>query len=409
VTVLGLRANAAQFALLVALNALVGAMVGLERSVLPLVGERDFGLSSKTAVLTFVLAFGVAKALANLLAGSLAERTGRLRLLTAGWLLALPVGPLLWLAPDWSFVIAANVFLGASQGFAWSMTVVMKVDLAGPARRGLALGLNESSGYLGVAGAAFVTGALAGSFAPRSVVAAGGTGVAVVGALATILFVRDTRAHVAVEAGPAGPARAGVPSHGVLRACSQAGFVNNLNDALAWGLLPLVLAARGLDAAEIGAVAAVYPAVWGALQVASGWLSDRIGRKGPIAAGMVVQAGALTLLAFADAFVTALAAAAVLGVGTALAYPTLLAAVSDAVSPHDRAQALGVYRFWRDSGFVVGALLIGALADTAGVTAAVAAVALLTAASGAWVARARGPWTRPHPSPRAMGAIASER
>jgi MFS family permease len=396
VTQLGLRANAAQFTLLVALNALVGAMVGLERSVLPLIGEREFGLASKAAILSFIVAFGATKALANLVAGTLADRVGRRRLLVLGWLLALPVPLLIGLAPSWGFIVAANVFLGANQGLAWSMTVVMKIDLVGPARRGFALGLNESAGYLGVAAAAFATGALAASVAPRTVVWAGAASVAALGTLVSLRFVRDTGGHVSVEQRAHGEreqlsfrsafARTSL-RHPVLRACSQAGLMNNLNDALAWGLAPLYLAAHGASARQVGAVAAIYPAVWGAGQLATGWLSDRTGRKPLIALGMLVQTGALGLLvAGGGSFASALAAAVLLGIGTALVYPTLIAAVSDAVEPRDRAQTVGVYRFWRDGGFVAGALAAGLGADAFGNGPTIVAVAVLTGASGVWVA-----------------------
>jgi MFS family permease len=393
---LGLRANAGQFSLLVALNAFVGAMVGLERSVLPLVGESDFGLTSKSAILAFVVAFGITKALANLAAGGLADRVGRRRLLVIGWLLVLPVPLMIALAPSWGWIVAANLFLGANQGLAWSMTVVMKIDLVGPRRRGLALGLNESAGYLGVAATAFLTGALAATFAPRTLVWSLGAVIAVAGTVISILFVRDTAGHVEREQRAHGPHVTGTLRsaferatlrHPTLRACSQAGLVNNLNDALAWGLAPLYLAAHGASAPQIGIVAAVYPAVWGAGQLVTGWLSDHTGRKPLIVAGMLVQAGALALLvAGGGAFATALVSAVFLGLGTALVYPTLIAAVSDAVQPVERAQVVGVYRFWRDFGFVVGALLAGLVADAAGSGSAIAIVAGLTAGSGAWVA-----------------------
>jgi MFS family permease len=400
---LGLRANAAQFSLLVGLNALVGAMLGLERSVLPLVGERDFHLSSDAAVLAFVVAFGAAKAVANLGAGALADRVGRKRLLVLGWTLALPVAPLVAFAPSWWLIVAANVFLGANQGLAWSMTVVMKIDLAGPARRGLALGLNESAGYLGVAVTAFATGALAASVAPRTVVWAGALAIALAGTVIALGFVRDTGGHVAHEQVEHGE-RAALPLRAafveasvrqpVLRACSQAGLANNLNDALAWGLAPLYLAAHGADASRIGIVAAVYPGVWGFLQLGTGWLSDYAGRKPLITFGMLVQAGALALLvAGGGAFAPSLAAAALLGAGTAFVYPTLIAAVSDVVQPRDRASVVGVYRFWRDTGLVVGALLAGFLADSLGSGAAIAIVAGLTGASG--LAVAATPWQPP--------------
>ena len=397
---LGLRANAAQFSLLVGLNALVGAMVGLERSVLPLVGREDFHLTSNASILAFVVAFGTAKALVNLAAGALADRAGRKRLLVLGWLLALPVAPLVVLAPSWGWIVAANVLLGANQGLAWSMTVVMKIDLAGPARRGLALGLNESAGYLGVAATAFATGAIAASIAPRAVVGAGALAIALAGTLIAVGFVRDTGGHVAHEQAGHGerrpvPLRAAFAEvsirHPVLRACSQAGLVNNLNDALAWGLVPLYLAAHGAGAAKIGIVAAVYPGVWGLLQIGTGWLSDHVGRKPLIAVGMLVQAAALVVLvAGGGAFAPALAAAALLGVGTALVYPTLIAAVSDVVQPRDRAAFVGVYRFWRDTGFVVGALLAGFVADELGSGGAIVIVSALTAASGLVVAAT--PW-----------------
>jgi len=402
---LGLRANAAQFSLLLGLNALVGAMVGLERSVLPLVGEDDFGLSSTSAILTFIVAFGVAKALANLAAGALADRAGRRRLLILGWLLALPVSLLIAFASSWWMIVAANLLLGASQGLAWSMTVVMKIDLAGPARRGLALGLNESAGYLGLAITAFASGVLATTIAPRTVIWAGALVITIAGALATIIFVRDTGVHVSHEQRQHGERQA-MPLKAaflesvrrpVLRACSQAGLVNNLNDALAWGLAPLYLAAHGQSTARIGAVAGVYPAVWGLLQVGTGWFSDRVGRKPLITLGMVIQAVALALLVAGNgAFPPALGAAVLLGIGTALVYPTLIAAVSDVVQPRDRAAAVGVYRFWRDSGFVVGALLVGLAADGLGSGAAIGIVAVLTAFSGLVVAATSWPSPATH-------------
>jgi MFS family permease len=321
------------------------------------------------------------------------------------------------LAPSWGWIVAANLLLGANQGLAWSMTVVMKIDLIGPRRRGLALGLNESAGYLGVAATAFVTGALAATFAPRTLVWTIGAVIAVLGTVISILFVRDTAAHVAREQRAHGAgvthtlrsafARATLHDP-TLRACSQAGLVNNLNDALAWGLAPLYLAANGASLRQIGVVAAVYPAVWGAGQLLTGWLSDHTGRKPLIVAGMLTQAGALALLVLGDgAFVPALGAAVLLGVGTALVYPTLIAAVSDAVQPVERVQVVGVYRFWRDFGFVVGALLAGFVADAAGSGPAIVTVAALTAASGVWVAATRfGP--RPRPVPRTAAELLSD-
>jgi MFS family permease len=416
-TRLGLRENAGQFALLVGLNAFVGAMVGLERSMLPLVGERDFGLASKSAILSFVVAFGIAKAISNLAAGGLADRVGRKRLLVIGWLLALPVPLLIAFAPSWGWIVAANLFLGANQGLAWSMTVVMKIDLVGPRRRGLALGLNESAGYLGVAATALITGALAATFAPRTLVWVLGAAIAVAGAVVSILFVRDTAGHVEREqqahgAGVAGTLRSAFARatfrHPTLRACSQAGLVNNLNDALAWGLAPLYLAAHGASTTQIGVVAAVYPAVWGAGQLLTGWLSDHTGRKPLIVAGMLAQAAALALLvAGGGAFAPALGAAVLLGIGTALVYPTLIAAVSDTVQPIERAQVVGVYRFWRDFGFVVGALLAGFVADAAGSGPAIVIVAALTGASGVWVAVTHFD-AKPQPLRRTAAELVSE-
>jgi MFS family permease len=410
---LGLRANAGQFGLLVGLNALVGGMVGLERSVLPLVGKEDFGLTSSAAILAFVIAFGAAKAFTNLAAGALAERFGRKRLLVLGWLVALPVPLLIGLAPSWWFIVAANLLLGINQGLAWSMTVVMKIDLAGPRRRGLALGLNEAAGYLGVAATAFATGALAASYAPRTVVWLGAALIVAAGLLLSVFAVRDTGAHVALEqrehgdrasehAGLRGAFVQASVRDPILRACSQAGLVNNLNDALAWGLAPLYLAAHGAGVREIASVAAAYPVVWGAGQLATGWLSDHTGRKPLIAAGMLVQAGALGLLVVGDgAFSPSLVAAVLLGVGTAMVYPTLIAAVSDATQPRDRARVVGVYRFWRDFGFVLGALIAGIGADASSPRGAILIVALLTGASGLLVAATS--W-RPRPVLRPVAA-----
>ena len=406
---LGPRVNAGQFGLLVALNALVGALVGLERSVLPLVGEEDFDLRSTTAILAFVAAFGAAKAVTNLAAGALADRLGRKRLLVAGWIVALPIPLLIGLAPSWWYIVAANVLLGVNQGLAWSMTVVMKIDLAGPRRRGLALGFNEAAGYLGVAAAAFASGALAATYAPRTVVWVGAALVIAVGLIVSLALVRDTRAHVELEQGEAGGPAAGFRAafasasfrDPVLRACSQAGLVNNLNDALAWGLAPLYLAAHGVSVREIAIVAGAYPAVWGVGQLATGWLSDHTGRKPLIAGGMLVQAAGLGLLAAGGgSFSRSLAAAVLLGAGTAMVYPTLIAAVSDVTEPRGRARAVGVYRFWRDFGFVLGALVAGFATDVASSEIAIVVVAALTAASGLAVLGTR--WhARPtlHPAP----------
>jgi MFS family permease len=395
---LGLRENLPQFALLVAVNAFVGAMVGLERSTLPLIGETDFGLTSSAAVLSFIVAFGLAKSLTNLAAGMGAERLGRRRLLILGWTIALPVPLLIAVAPSWAWIVAANALLGINQGLAWSMTVVMKIDLVGPKRRGLALGLNEAAGYGGVAVAAAASGWLAADLAPRDVLVTGAAAIALIALTISVAFVRDTAAHVRLEqedqhdSDERAPRLAEVfpdasyrrPS---LRACSQAGLVNNLNDALAWGIIPLFLAANGASPSEVGLVAGLYPGVWGVGQILAGQWSDRAGRKPLIVAGMLIQAAALALLAASDGSVgVAAAAAAGLGVGTALVYPTLIAAISDAVSPVARAPTVGVYRFWRDMGYVAGGLLAGIAADALSYSGAIAIVAALTAGSGLWVA-----------------------
>jgi MFS family permease len=395
---LGLRENLAQFSLLVAVNALVGAMVGLERSTLPLIGEDSFGVSSSVAILSFIVAFGLAKSFTNLGAGALAERIGRRRLLIAGWLFALPVPLLIQVAPSWGWVVAANLFLGINQGLAWSMTVVMKIDLVGPKRRGFALGLNEAAGYGGVAIAAAVSGWLAADLVARDVLVVGGAAIALVALIVTVLFVRDTGPYVALEQGrdhdesePVPRIRDAFPDASyrvpALRSCSQAGLINNLNDALIWGLVPLFLAAHGASVGEIGLVAGIYPAVWGVGQIWTGHWSDSVGRKPLIVSGMLIQAAALALLAASNGRIgVAVVAAVILGLGTALVYPTLIAAVSDAVSPIARAPIVGVYRFWRDMGYVAGGLIAGLLADAINFSGAIAIVAALTVLSGLWVA-----------------------
>jgi MFS family permease len=388
---LGLRANAGQFALLVAVNALVGGMVGQERTVLPLLARDAFGLTAASAVLTFLVAFGLTKAFANLAAGALADRFGRKPVLVAGWLLGLPVPLLLIWAPDWSWVIVANVLLGLNQGLAWSSTVIMKIDVVGPTRRGLAMGLNEAAGYGAVALTALLTGFIAAQAGLRPAPFLLGLAYAGLGLGASALFVRETRAHALLEQVHRAPL-ASVPWSAVFRrttftdpslsSTSQAGLVNNLNDGMAWGLLPLFYAAHGLSIAEVGVLAAAYPAVWGLAQVGTGALSDRIGRKGLIVGGMLLQAAAIAAIAASTSFAPWLLAAAALGLGTAMVYPTLLAAVADVAEPSWRGAAVGVYRLWRDLGFAIGAIVAGIVADALGIPAAIAAVAALTAASG---------------------------
>ena len=388
---LGLRANAGQFALLVGVNALVGGMIGQERTVLPLLSTRVFGVDGITAVLTFVLAFGLTKAAANLAAGALADRFGRKPVLVAGWLVGVPVPLLLILAPTWSWVIVANVLLGVNQGLTWSTTVNMKIDLVGPARRGLAMGLNEASGYLALAATALATGFIAAQAGLRPAPFFLGIAYAGLGLGVSAIFVRETRAHADHEQ-PTTDGLERVPFRAVLSrvtvgdrslsAACQAGLVNNLNDGMAWGLLPLFYAAAGLSVAQIGVLAATYPAVWGVAQIGTGALSDRIGRKGLIAGGMLLQAAAIAAIAWGSTFAVWIVAAAALGLGTAMVYPTLLAAVADVAEPRWRASAVGVYRLWRDLGFAVGAILTGVVADRAGMPAAILTVAGLTALSG---------------------------
>lgn len=395
---LGLRANWRQFWLLVLVNAFVGAMVGMERTVLPLLARAEFGLASKTAVVSFIATFGVVKALTNFFAGRLSDIYGRKHVLLAGWLVGLPVPFLVIWAPSWSWIVFANVLLGLNQGLAWSTTVIMKMDLVGPEQRGLAMGLNEFAGYLAVALAALGTGYLAQAYGLRPEPFYLGIACAAAGLALSLLFVRETRHHVALESSdfPSLPFVAGPGAElstreilaraswrdPALSSASHAGMVNNLNDGIAWGLFPLFFAAAGLDVARIGILSFTYPAVWGLLQLWTGALSDRWGRKGLIAGGMLLQGGALAAVAIVRGFWPWVGATALLGVGTAMVYPTLLAAVGDVAHPRWRASAVGVYRLWRDSGYAVGALLAGALADLFGLAWSIGAVALLTLASG---------------------------
>jgi MFS family permease len=401
---LGLRPNLAQVSLLVAVNALVGGMLGQERTVLPLLADTAFGLTAYTAALTFILAFGATKAATNYLAGTLSDRYGRKPVLVVGWLVGLPVPLLLISAPDWSWVVAANVLLGVNQGLTWSTTVIMKIDLVGPARRGLAMGLNEAAGYLAVAATALATGYLAARYGLRPTPFYLGLAYAALGLGLSTLAVRETRGHARLEArthtsrpdGRHDHLHAALTNRQVftqtsfrepaLSSASQAGMVNNLNDGLAWGLFPVLFAAAGLSVAQIGVLAALYPAVWGLGQLVTGALSDRTGRKPLITTGMLLQAVALGLVAATHSFLLWALAAVLLGAGTAMVYPTLLAAVGDVAHPAWRARAVGVYRLWRDGGFAIGALLAGLLADAFGIPTAIWVVAALTAASGLVVA-----------------------
>jgi MFS family permease len=390
---LGLRANWQQFSLLVLINAFVGGMVGLERTVVPLIGSEEFKLASTTLVVSFIVSFGVIKALANLVSGHLADIWGRKRVLVVGWLFGLPVPFMVMWAPSWEWVVAANALLGINQGFAWSMTVIMKIDLVGPKSRGLAVGLNEFAGYLAVGVTAFLTGYIAAHYGLRPAPFYLGIGYAILGLAFSVLLVRDTREHVRLEA--RGNQQQTAPTNfweifsltsfrnrNLFAAC-QAGLVNNLNDGMSWGIFPLFFVSFGLGVERIGILKAVYPATWGILQIATGPLSDRWGRKGLIVAGMWVQSAGLFLTALTRSFEWWLLASLLLGVGTAMVYPTLIAAVSDASHPTWRARSLSVYRFWRDLGYAIGALSAGLIADAFGLASAINAIALLTFISGA--------------------------
>jgi MFS family permease len=392
--VLGLRQNWRQFSLLVLVNAFVGAMVGLERSVLPVLASREFGLASASAALSFIATFGLTKAFTNLAAGSLVEHRGRRWTLIVGWLAALPVPVMILFAPTWSWIIAANIFLGVNQGLTWSTTVIMKIDLVGPRSRGLAMGFNESAGYLAVAAAALGSGILASHWGLRAGPSVIGMVVATIGLLLSVLFVRETREFARVEEGrgaderaPARPSLPRVLARSLWRdadlfSVSQAGLVNNLNDGLAWGLFPLLFLGAGLSLRDTSILAAVYPATWGLSQLGTGALSDRWGRKAFIVAGMVLQGIALASMTLWEGFGPWAGALVVLGVGTALVYPTLLAAVGDISPPAHRAATVSVYRLWRDLGYAAGALLAGVLADAIGISGAINAIATLTVLSG---------------------------
>lgn len=405
---LGLSPNWQQFALLVAVNAFVGGMIGLERSVLPVLAEEEFGVASKTVAVSFIATFGLTKALSNLIAGRLSERFSRRSILIAGWLFGLPVPFLIIVAPAWGWIVAANLLLGVNQGLAWSMTVNMKIDLVGPQRRGLALGINEAAGYVSVGVAALLAGVIAQRFGFRPEPWYLGVAFAAAGLALTVLLVRDTAPFVRIESAAAGvaaqpPSLARSFARGTWRdvhltGISQAGFVNNLNDGLAWGILPLFFASRGLSLDRIAVLAAVYPLMWGGLQLATGWLSDLVGRKPLIVMGMLLQAAAIAVIGLAEEFAMWLVALMCLGLGTAMVYPALLAAAGDRVHAEERATALGVYRFWRDAGAIAGALVAGALADTFGFEPAIQLVAAVTAGSGllaAWMLHEEGRPGRP--------------
>jgi MFS family permease len=391
---LGLRQNAAQFSLLVLVNAFVGAMVGIERSVLPIVAERDFALEARTAVLAFIVVFGLTKAVTNYFAGRLSDQFGRKHVLIAGWLVATPVTFLLMWAPNWNWVLLANGLLGVSQGLSWSATVIMKIDLVGDRQRGLAMGLNEFAGYLAVAISSFATGLIAAQYGLRPQPFYLGIVFVGAGLCLSAFLVRDTKAHAALESriNSADHPTSLPSSYEVfwetsfrdrnLSSASQVGFVNNLNDALTWGLFPLVFAAAGMSIQQIGLLAAICPATWGITQLGTGPLSDKLGRKWLIATGMWVQAAGIVLVTVSSGFIAFAFGTALLGLGTAMVYPTLLATVGDVVHPSWRATSVGVYRLWRDLGYAAGAVLVGQIADRVGVAVAMWVVAILTFSAG---------------------------
>lgn len=411
---LGLKENLSQFALLVGVNALVGGMIGQERTVLPLLAKEEFGLTAFTAALTFIIAFGAVKAVTNFFAGTLSDRYGRKPVLVAGWIIAIPVPLMLIWAPNWGWVLFANVLLGINQGLTWSTTVIMKIDLVGPSRRGFAMGLNEAAGYGAVALTALATGYIAQNAGLRPEPFFLGIAFAGLGLGASVLFVRETHGHVHHEAAKIASTdkahRYGTTlttrevfrvtsfTDRALSSCSQAGLVNNLNDGLAWGLFPILFASTGMSIGRIGVLVALYPAVWGVGQLYTGGLSDRIGRKPLIVGGMLAQAVAIAWIAATNSFTSWAAAAVLLGAGTAMVYPTLLAAIGDVAHPSWRARSVGIYRLWRDGGFAVGALLAGVVADLISIPAAIYAVAVVTGISGILVA-VRMYETHPHTTP----------
>ena len=419
---LGLKENLSQFTLLVGVNALVGGMIGQERTVLPLLAQEEFGLTAFTATLTFIVAFGAVKAVTNFFAGTLSDRYGRKPVLVAGWIIAIPVPLMLIWAPTWGWVLFANVLLGINQGLTWSTTVIMKIDLVGPARRGFAMGLNEAAGYGAVALTALATGYIAQNAGLRPEPFFLGIAFAGLGLGASVLFVRETHGHVHHEAAKIASTdnnhRYGTTlttrevfrvtsfTDRALSSCSQAGLVNNLNDGLAWGLFPILFASTGMSIGRIGVLVALYPAVWGLGQLYTGGLSDRVGRKPLIVGGMLTQAVAIAWIAATKSFTSWAAGAVLLGAGTAMVYPTLLAAIGDVAHPKWRARSVGIYRLWRDGGFAVGALLAGVVADLISIPAAIYAVAVVTGISGILVA-VRMYETHPHTTPTRSSSTSS--
>jgi len=385
---LGLKENWRQFTLLVIINAFVGGMVGMERSILPKIADAEFHIAAKTAILSFIIVFGIVKAITNYFTGTFANRIGRKNLLVIGWLLGIPVPFILMYAPDWNWIIAANVLLGINQGLTWSSTVMMKIDLVGEKQRGLAMGLNEFAGYLAVAVIAFLTGWIAGKYGLRPYPFYVGVGVAFLGFFSSWLLVRDTKHHVAHEAVSSGITKLKnifwetTWRNKNLGSVTQAGLVNNLNDGMVWGILPILLASKNFSIKEIGIVTAVYPAVWGVGQIIAGKMADKVCKKDMLFLGMVLQAIALVLFSVAVSFTQFVLLAILLGWGTAMVYPTFLAAIAENTHPTDRAKSLGVFRLWRDLGYAIGAIITGIIADAIGINASIIFIGGLTFVSG---------------------------
>jgi MFS family permease len=381
---LGLKENWKQFTLLVIINGFVGGMVGLERSILPQIAEKEFAIAAKTAILSFIVVFGIVKAITNYYTGALANKFGRKNLLIAGWVVGIPIPFMLMFAPSWSWIIAANVLLGINQGLAWSSTVVMKIDLVGEKQRGFAMGLNEFAGYISVALVAFLTGWIAGEYGVRPYPFYTGIVLVVLGLLGSIFLVKDTKHHVAKET-----TTSNIPrlknifwdttwKNKNLGSVTQAGLINNLNDGMVWGIFPIMLAAKGFSLAEIGIITAIYPAVWGLGQLATGAMADRICKKDMLYTGMLLQAIALVALLWANSMVHFIILSSLLGWGTAMVYPTFLATVAENTNPHDRAKSIGIFRLWRDMGYAIGAILTGIIADLISINAAILFIGLLT-------------------------------
>lgn len=384
---LGLKENLNQFILLIIVNSFVGGMVGLERSILPQIAEAEFHIAAKTAVLSFIIVFGIVKAITNYYTGALANKFGRKNLLTIGWLFAIPVPFILMMAPNWNWIIAANVLLGINQGLTWSSTVVMKIDLVGEKNRGFAMGLNEFAGYLAVAVVAFATGMIASEFGLRPYPFYIGIALSFAGLLTSWFLVKDTKHHVSKEASSSSVAKLKNVFWDTtlfdrnLGSVTQAGLINNLNDGMAWGLFPILLAEKNFSISEIAIVTAVYPAVWGIGQLFTGKMSDYFCKKSMLFWGMFLQGVALLLFVFASSFTHYIVLASILGWGTAMVYPTFLATVAENTNPHDRPKSLGVFRLWRDMGYAIGAILTGIIADAFGINASVIVIGVLTVAS----------------------------